>query len=41
MKVKIGDIAQLINGDRGKNYPSQDDITGEGDIPFVNAGHLQ
>lgn len=41
MKVKIGNIAQLINGDRGKNYPSQSDITDEGDIPFVNAGHLQ
>ena len=39
-KVKLGDIATLINGDRGKNYPSQADITDEGDIPFVNAGHL-
>ena len=39
-KVRLGDIATLINGDRGKNYPSQADITDEGDIPFVNAGHL-
>ena len=39
-KVKLGDIAVLINGDRGKNYPSQADITEEGDVPFVNAGHL-
>ena len=39
-KVRVGDIATLINGDRGKNYPSQADITDEGDIPFVNAGHL-
>ena len=40
MKVKLGDIAVLINGDRGKNYPSQADIVPDGDIPFVNAGHL-
>ena len=39
-RVKLGDIAILINGDRGKNYPSQSDISAEGDIPFVNAGHL-
>ena len=36
----MGDIAILINGDRGKNYPSQADITENGDVPFVNAGHL-
>ena len=40
MKVRLGDIAVLINGDRGKNYPSQADIMEDGDIPFVNAGHL-
>ncbi|MFR7907872.1 MAG: restriction endonuclease subunit S [Oscillospiraceae bacterium] len=39
-KVRLGDIAILINGDRGKNYPSQADITEDGDVPFVNAGHL-
>ena len=39
-KVKLGDIAILINGDRGKNYPSQKEITTDGGIPFVNAGHL-
>ena len=39
-KIRLGDIATLINGDRGKNYPSQADIADEGDIPFVNAGHL-
>lgn len=40
MKVKLGEIAVLINGDRGKNYPSQADIVPNGEIPFVNAGHL-
>ena len=39
-KVKLGEIAILINGDRGKNYPSQSDIVADGEIPFVNAGHL-
>ena len=39
-KVKLGDVSKLINGDRGKNYPSQADITEDGEIPFVNAGHL-
>lgn len=40
MKVKLGEVSVLINGDRGKNYPSQADILSDGDIPFVNAGHL-
>ena len=40
MKMKLGDICELINGDRGKNYPSQADIVNYGDVPFVNAGHL-
>ena len=39
-KVKLGDVSKLINGDRGKNYPSQADITEDGEVPFVNAGHL-
>ena len=39
-RVKLGNISKLINGDRGKNYPSQADITDDGKIPFVNAGHL-
>ena len=40
MKVKLGEVSVLINGDRGKNYPSQADILSDGDVPFVNAGHL-
>lgn len=36
---KLSDIASFINGDRGKNYPSQNDFISEG-IPFVNAGHI-
>jgi len=37
--VELGQIAQLINGDRGQNYPSQLHRVASG-IPFINAGHL-
>ena len=37
--VRIGDISNIINGDRGKNYPSKDKLTGEG-IPFISAINL-
>lgn len=36
---KLGEVAQFINGDRGRNYPSQNDFVESG-IPFINAGHL-
>ena len=38
--VRLGEITTFINGDRGKNYPSQGAFVEEG-IPFINAGHLQ
>ncbi len=38
--IKLGDVCRMINGDRGKNYPSGDDFVEDG-VPFVNAGHLQ
>ena len=41
MKYQLGDIAEFINGDRGKNYPSQEEISEKGDVPFVNAGLLE
>ncbi|MCB1697814.1 MAG: restriction endonuclease subunit S [Halioglobus sp.] len=37
---QLGDTCQLINGDRGKNYPSKDKLTDSG-FPFVNAGHIE
>lgn len=37
--VKLGDVCEFINGDRGKNYPSAKDFFKVG-IPFVNAGHI-
>lgn len=39
LDVTIGDVSQLINGDRGKNYPSHSDRVGSG-IPFINTGHI-
>lgn len=38
-EVRLGSVADLINGDRGRNYPSAKHRTESG-IPFVNAGHL-
>ena len=38
--VQLGEVAKFINGDRGKNYPSQDAFVSAG-IPFINAGHIQ
>jgi len=37
--VRLGEIVQLINGDRGKNYPSKDKLTHTG-IPFISAINL-
>lgn len=37
MWVRLGWLFQLINGDRGKNYPSKDKLLSEGKIPFISA----
>ena len=38
--ARLGDVCILINGDRGKNYPSKEEMQSEG-VPFINAGHLK
>jgi restriction endonuclease S subunit len=38
--LRLGTIAGLINGDRGKQYPSKDDFVDSG-VAFINAGHLR
>lgn len=38
--VKLGDVCEVLNGDRGSNYPSKKDYLSEG-IPFINAGCLE
>lgn len=38
--VRLGNVAQLINGDRSKNYPNRNEYVEEG-IAFINTGHIQ
>ena len=39
VETKLKEISLLINGDRGKNYPSKNTFIDIG-LPFINAGHL-
>jgi type I restriction enzyme S subunit len=39
MRTKLAWVFSFHNGDRGSEYPSRDEMVGEG-IPFINAGHL-
>jgi type I restriction enzyme S subunit len=40
-KVKLGNTSiQMIDGDRGKNYPKQDEFTKEGYCLFLNTGNV-
>ena len=36
---KLGELCELENGDRGKNYPSRSTFIDSG-IPVINAGNL-
>lgn len=38
--VRLGDISEFINGDRGKNYPNRTEYVSEG-IPWINTGHIE
>ncbi len=38
--AKLGELASFLNGDRGKNYPSQSDRVDFG-VPFINTGHIE
>lgn len=37
--VRLGELAEFINGDRGKNYPNREEYVSEG-IPWINTGHI-
>lgn len=37
--VRLGNIAQAINGDRGKNYPKREEYVSSG-IAWINTGHI-
>lgn len=36
---RLGDVAELINGDRGQNYPNKSEYVPAG-VPFINTGHI-
>lgn len=36
----LGDVYEIIDGDRGKNYPKQDEFYDEGHCLFLNAGNV-
>ena len=38
---RFGELIQIINGDRGKNYPSKDKLSKEGEIPFISAINIE
>jgi type I restriction enzyme S subunit len=38
--ASLGQIAELENGDRSKNYPNKSVLVQSG-VPFINAGHLR
>lgn len=40
MKYKIGDLAEIIDGDRGKNYPQQHEFFNDGYCLFLDAGNV-
>lgn len=39
-KVKLGEITQIIDGDRGKNYPKDRDFLNNGYCLFLNTGNV-
>ena len=40
MKYTIGELAEIIDGDRGKNYPQQHEFSNEGYCLFLNTGNV-
>lgn len=38
--AKIGDISEIIDGDRGKNYPKQNEFHDKGYCLFLNTGNV-
>ena len=40
MKYTIGELAEIIDGDRGKNYPQQHEFFDSGYCLFLNTGNV-
>jgi type I restriction enzyme S subunit len=38
--IRLGSVADLINGDRGTNYPNKSEYVATG-LPFINTGHIE
>ncbi|MDX7900642.1 restriction endonuclease subunit S [Aeromonas media] len=38
--LRLGSVVDLINGDRGKNYPNKNEYVEHG-VPFINTGHIE
>ncbi len=38
--VRLGNIGEFINGDRGKNYPNREEYVEKG-IAWINTGHIE
>ena len=39
--IRLGEIQNILNGDRGKNYPSKDKLKLTGEIPFISAINIE
>jgi type I restriction enzyme S subunit len=39
-RVLLGEVSELINGDRSKNYPNKVEYVREG-VPWINTGHIE
>ena len=39
--VRLGQVCAIINGDRGKNYPSKSKLHKNGTIPFISALNMK
>ena len=39
-KVKLSDLSDILDGDRGKNYPKQDDFSDEGYCLFLTTKRM-
>ncbi|MCQ4285931.1 restriction endonuclease subunit S [Pseudomonas stutzeri] len=38
--VRLGEVSEFVNGDRGKNYPNRTEYVSAG-IPWINTGHIE
>ena len=40
MKYTMGELAEIVDGDRGKNYPQQHEFQNDGYCLFLNTGNV-